>query len=260
MTRVLSAAALLPIILGVVWFLPPVATLVLIELVLVVAVVEYAAIASRLSVPIPRGLTAAAVLGTCAVVGLAPSMVLVIIIAGTVGVALVQLSRWPQQQTLGSVSVATFAMLYLGVPLGSMAALRAIHGREVLLLLLAAVMASDTAQYYGGRALGRRPLAPAISPKKTVEGAIFGFVAGTLVMWGGGHWWLSDIGAGWRVLLGAAVVALGIAGDLFESTLKRNASVKDASQIIPGHGGVLDRLDAFLLAAPVYYAVVHLAR
>ena len=260
MTRVLSAAALLPILLGVVWFLPPPATLILAELVLVAAFIEYADLAARLSVPIPRVLTAAAVLGTCAVVGVAPSMTWVIIIAGTVGVAVFQLSRWPQQQTLSSVSAATFAMLYLGVPLGSMAALRMNHGRETLLLLLAAVMASDTAQYYGGRLLGRRPLAPVISPKKTVEGAAFGFVAGILVMWGGGQWWLPEIGAAPRVLLGATIVALGIAGDLFESTLKRNANVKDASQVIPGHGGVLDRLDALLFAAPIYYTVVHLAR
>lgn len=259
MTRVLSAAALLPILLGVVWFLPPLATLVLAELVLVAAFIEYADLTSRLDVPVPRMLTAAAVLGTCAVVGVAPSMVLVIIIAGTVGVAVVQLTRWPQQSTLGAVSAATFAMLYLGVPIGSMVALRVSHGREILLLLLGTVMVSDTAQYYGGRLFGRRPLAPVISPKKTVEGALCGFAAGTLLLWGAGHWWLPDIAGGGRVVLGATIVALGIASDLFESTLKRNASVKDASHIIPGHGGVLDRLDALLFAAPIFYSVVRLA-
>ena len=260
MTRVLSAAVLLPVLVGVVWFLPPLATLILAELVLLAAFMEYADLADRLGVSFPRTLSAAAVLGTCAVFGLAPSMVLVMIMAGTVGIAVVQLSHWPHLRSLSSASAATFAMLYLAVPLGSMASLRATHGRETLLLLLGVVMASDTAQYYGGRLLGRRPLAPRISPKKTVEGAVFGLGAGMLVMWGGGHWWLSDVAAGWRVLLGATLACLGIAGDLFESTIKRGASVKDASQIIPGHGGVLDRLDALLFAAPIYYTVVLLAR
>lgn len=260
MTRVLSAAAFLPILIGVVWLLPPLATLVLAELVLVAAFLEYADLSDRLGASFPRTLSGAAVLGTCAVFALAPSMVMVMIMAGTVGIAAVQLSRWPQQESLRSASAATFAILYLAVPLGSLAALRVVVGREALLLLLGTVMASDTAQYYGGRLLGRRPLASAISPKKTVEGAIFGLVAGTLVMWGGGHWWLSDLPAGGRVLLGATIAALGIAGDLFESTIKRNAGVKDASHLIPGHGGVLDRVDALLFAAPIYYTVVHLAR
>ena len=260
MTRVLSAAVLLPILLGVVWFLPPFATLILAELVLIAAFLEYADLAERLGAPFSRALSAAAVLGTCAVFGLAPAMVLVMIMAATIGIAVVQLSRWPQQQALSAAATAAFAMLYLAVPLGSLVALRMAHGRETLLLLLATVMVSDIAQYYGGRLVGRRPLAPMISPNKTAEGAVCGLVAGTLVMWGGGTWWLSDVAAGSRVLLGTTVAALGVAGDLFESAVKRNANVKDASQVIPGHGGMLDRLDALLFAAPLYYTVVHLAR
>jgi phosphatidate cytidylyltransferase len=126
--------------------------------------------------------------------------------------------------------------------------------------LIATVMVSDTAQYYGGRAMGRRPLAPAISPKKTVEGAVWGFVAGTAMLGILGRWWLPEVDATRRVLLGAVVVGLGIAGDLFESQLKRGAGVKDASGLIPGHGGMLDRIDALLFAAPVYYAFLLLTR
>jgi len=118
------------------------------------------------------------------------------------------------------------------------------------------VMVSDTAQYYAGRLFGRTPLAPAISPKKTLEGAMGGFVFGTLLMAVAGYWWLPDVSWLIRTLLGAAVVALGIAGDLFESMLKRSAGVKDSSALIPGHGGVLDRIDSWLFAAPVYYVFV----
>ena len=119
------------------------------------------------------------------------------------------------------------------------------------------VIVSDTAQYYTGRLFGTRPLAPAISPKKTVEGAVGGFVFGTLLLAIAGHVVAADAdpaaargarhGVWWRT---------GIAGDLFESMLKRSAGVKDSSALIPGHGGVLDRIDALLFAAPVYYIVL----
>ncbi len=129
------------------------------------------------------------------------------------------------------------------------------RGREALLLLLITIVVSDSAQYYTGRAFGRRPLAPEISPKKTVEGAIGGMFFGTAAMAAGGRW---VFGAEWWLLAlaGATVAALGIVGDLFESLLKRSAGVKDSSNLIPGHGGVLDRIDSWLFAAPVYYMFV----
>jgi phosphatidate cytidylyltransferase len=120
-------------------------------------------------------------------------------------------------------------------------------------------MISDTAQYYGGRTFGRSLLAPTISPKKTREGAITGFLAGGLAMVWLGGWALPGVGTLALALLGATVVALGIAGDLFESLLKRSAGVKDASGLIPGHGGMLDRVDSLLFAAPVYYAFLRVA-
>ena len=122
--------------------------------------------------------------------------------------------------------------------------------------LMTTVMVSDTAQYYSGRAFGRHLLAPSISPKKTIEGAAGGFVVGTAFFVGVGAWWLPSMAIGVRLGLGLALVALGIAGDLFESMLKRSAGVKDSSTLIPGHGGVLDRIDALLFAAPVYYIVL----
>ena len=92
------------------------------------------------------------------------------------------------RDALSRASAAVFPALYLGMPIGAMVALRALRGREALFLLLLTVMVSDTAQYYSGRAFGRRLLAPAISPKKTIEGAIGGLIFGTAAMVLGGRW------------------------------------------------------------------------
>ncbi len=83
---------------------------------------------------------------------------------------------------IGRVGAAAFPMLYLGLPIGALVSVRTLHGREALALLMLTVIVSDTAQYYSGRLFGRRPLAPAISPKKTVEGAIGGFVFGAVAL------------------------------------------------------------------------------
>jgi phosphatidate cytidylyltransferase len=118
--------------------------------------------------------------------------------------------------------------------------------------LFAIIWAGDSAAYYGGRALGRRLLAPTVSPKKTVEGAIAGFVASVAVGVIGGVYFL---GEPWLNLAGISAVTavVGQIGDLAESVLKRSAGVKDSSSILPGHGGILDRLDSIFFAAPVFY-------
>jgi phosphatidate cytidylyltransferase len=146
---------------------------------------------------------------------------------------------------------------YLGGLGGSIAALRILeplsHGGWRILLLLAIVMGADTAAFFVGSALGRRRLAPAISPGKTVEGLLGGLVGGVLgalvVRWAGLRWLpiLDAIG------LGFGVAALGAAGDLAESLLKRWAGVKDSGALFPGHGGMLDRLDSLLFGAPLLY-------
>ena len=130
-----------------------------------------------------------------------------------------------------------------------------------LFLLLAVVWAGDTGAYFGGRAFGKTPLAPTISPKKTREGAFFGIVASVA---GGLAIQLFYEGklAGWHVIILASILGgiLGQLGDLVESTLKRFAGVKDSGAIIPGHGGVLDRVDGLLFAAPIIWLILHISR
>lgn len=172
-------------------------------------------------------------------------------------IAFNQLVVWRSgADAVASVSAAALPLLYLGIPLGSMVAIRERRGAQVLFLMMLTVFVSDSAQYYTGRAFGRRPLAPAISPKKTIEGAVGGFIFGGLFFTAVGAWWLTTVPAAARVVIGVAIVIAGIAGDLFESMLKRSAGVKDSSALIPGHGGILDRIDALLFAAPLYYIVL----
>jgi len=147
----------------------------------------------------------------------------------------------------------SFALVYLGIPFGSLVGIHVFGGRGAVVLLVATIVISDSAQYYAGRTLGRHPLAPRLSPKKTVEGALGGVVAAPLFLYFIGPY-LVPAAVPWMLaVLGLLLVACGIAGDLFESLIKRAAETKDSSALIPGHGGILDRIDALLFATPAFY-------
>jgi phosphatidate cytidylyltransferase len=267
MTRVLSALVLLPVVVGAIWFLPAEATLLLALIAAVLAFREYCAIARALGVWVPGGIGGTAVALVCYAMWLGdrssgstsmsfPNQVALVLLSAFIVVGAVSVARGrPGPGVLADAAATLFAPIYIGLPLGALAWVRAASGREAVLLLLAVIVVSDSAQYYCGRTFGKRPLAPTISPKKTLEGAIGGLVFGTVATMIGGYYvFASPI---WLLaLLGAAISLLGIVGDLFESLLKRSAGVKDSSNLIPGHGGVLDRIDSWLFAAPVYYVFV----
>jgi phosphatidate cytidylyltransferase len=257
MTRVLSALVLLPTVIGAVWFLPPMATLAMALIAAALAFLEYAAIAAALGAHVPGVVSGIAVLGACASVGggFVPAEVVIMTAMISIG-ALAVGSGQPGPAILRDTAASLFPVVYIGLPLGALAAVRAIGGREAVLLLIICIVVSDSAQYYTGRAFGRRPLAPSISPKKTLEGALGGMAFGTASMVVGGALVFPEARMPILMLVGASIAALGIVGDLFESLLKRSAGVKDSGHIIPGHGGVLDRIDSWLFAAPVYYVFV----
>jgi phosphatidate cytidylyltransferase len=173
-----------------------------------------------------------------------------------VGVGWVAFQTLHAERSVQDASVDIVAPAYIGLPIGMLVAVQNIAGARATLLLIGTVAISDSAQYYTGRAFGRRPLAPSISPKKTIEGAIGGVVFGMVFMIIAASFALPQLPLLVRALLGAAVVGLGIVGDLFESRLKRLGGMKDSSSLIPGHGGVLDRIDALLFATPAFYYVV----
>lgn len=152
-------------------------------------------------------------------------------------------------------------LLYVPLLLGHLVMLRSLpHGVPWIFLLLILVMAGDTGAFYVGSALGRHKLYPLVSPNKSVEGAIGG-LAGSLIGVCIARWtFFPELSAGDCLLTALVIGPLGQAGDLFESLLKRSFGVKDSGTIIPGHGGILDRLDSILFAAPaLYYYARYLA-
>ncbi|HEX8648636.1 MAG TPA: phosphatidate cytidylyltransferase [Thermoleophilaceae bacterium] len=164
----------------------------------------------------------------------------------------------PRRENVSWGISATFlGVLWIGLPLVHAIMLRELdHGGALLLDVLIGTFISDTAAYFGGRAWGRRPIAPRISPNKTLEGLLAGIAGGTFAFWlfglGYHHDWFNGTD---RLLIGLAVALAAPLGDLFESMLKRDLGVKDAGRTLGSHGGVLDRLDGALFALPAAYYV-----
>ena len=138
---------------------------------------------------------------------------------------------------------------YVGVALGMYVQMRIAHP-YLPLALIALIWTNDTMAYLSGSFIGKNPLMPTVSPKKTIEGTLGGIVFTVFLAWVGSRYMTDFSPAYWMALAFIASV-IGTAGDLIESKLKRMAGVKDSGTLMPGHGGVLDRFDSLLLAAPV---------
>jgi phosphatidate cytidylyltransferase len=174
-------------------------------------------------------------------------------------VALTLWTRRPLVEALPAAGISSSGFLLVAFPLTFAVRMDGLGygGRTILLFVLVITWAGDTAAYFVGRWIGKHPMAPRLSPKKTWEGTIASLAAALIVA--------SLVGSqnnafGMQHLLGTAVVGnlAGQAGDLLESAYKRSAGVKDSGRLLPGHGGVLDRIDALILAIPVvwYYWVL----
>lgn len=155
---------------------------------------------------------------------------------------------------LRQTTLCLLGLLYVAGPVSLAVALRAVPGGEHYLLLACGIVwIGDTGAFYIGSSLGRHPLAPQISPKKSVEGSVGGLIGSMAAAWvlaralGIPLTFLSSL------LVGAVIGGAGQMGDLIESMIKRAFHVKDTGHLIPGHGGVLDRIDSLLFAIPVLY-------
>jgi phosphatidate cytidylyltransferase len=175
------------------------------------------------------------------------------------GIAVITLAtRRPIVEALPSAGISSSGLLLVAFPLTYAIRLHALgrEGPRLLLFVLVLIWASDSAAYFAGRALGKHPFAPHLSPKKTWEGSIAGFASSIVVAFAFTRWLSIPI----VILLGGAALGniAGQIGDLLESAYKRSAGVKDSGALLPGHGGMLDRIDALILAIPVvwYYFVL----
>ena len=185
-----------------------------------------------------------------------------LVTAGTLGAVVAMLFlATPLPDRFKDATVTVFGMLYIGMTLSALVSTRALPSGEWLVLFLAVVTwAGDIGAYYVGSLWGRHRLAPSLSPKKSAEGLVggtaFAIVAALLAQ----RWALPLLSVMDALLLGFLLTGAGLVGDLCESAIKRSAGVKDSGGILPGHGGMLDRVDSLLFTAPAFYYYVVLVR
>jgi len=272
--RVATAALLLPLVVAAVWFGGPVVMTALVIATVIASLWEFFGIGAQQGL---RGyrlwtlLTGAALAfsqvseagtqwipagGGIFFVGwhglrLSHELVFVVFILGlgTLAVA----GKKPLSNILPSLGLSAAGLLLVAWPLSYIVRIHAMeNGRLWLLFTLALIWAGDTLAYFTGRAIGRHAMAPQVSPKKTWEGAA-GNVAGSVMVAAVFSNWL-DVGMAHLVAIALLANVAGQLGDLVESAYKRGAGVKDSGTLLPGHGGMLDRVDALIFAAPVVWA------
>lgn len=156
------------------------------------------------------------------------------------------------KNAIADIAVTLLGMIYIGWFFSYFLFIRALTERGAyILFMIGTIWALDIVAYLFGTAFGRHRLLPSVSPKKSIEGAVAGFVFCLGAAWVFGYY--AGFDTPHSLILGAVIGAVAQLSDLFESLIKRDAGVKDSSNLVPGHGGVLDRMDSFILAAPVFY-------
>jgi phosphatidate cytidylyltransferase len=171
---------------------------------------------------------------------------------------LLSLGRPRRENVAWAIAMTYFGILWIGMPLAHAVLLRDLpHGGALVVDVLIGTFVGDTAAYFGGRAFGRTPMAPLISPNKTFEGLLIGVAGGTFAFWLFAFAYQDWIPGGKALLIGVCVAVIAPIGDLFESLIKRDLEVKDTGTLFGPHGGVLDRLDAvFFTAVTAYYVSI----
>jgi phosphatidate cytidylyltransferase len=277
--RILTAAVLMPAVAAAVWWGPTALVAALGGLVALLALREFFNLGARLNLQAYRVWTSLCALGiffqqltatgaqphhvsyqtgnnlqlvvTPAMPEFPLELVLFVFVLGCV--AIIFASRRPLAEALGDIGISAAGLVFIALPLSAVVRIHGLGttGPKLLLFTLLLVWVGDTLAYFVGRSFGRMPMAPQLSPKKTWEGAaanLLGSVIVALVLFS----WL-DIDAFQAVFMACLANAAGQAGDLLKSAYKRGAGVKDSGTLLPGHGGILDRIDALILAAPVVW-------
>jgi phosphatidate cytidylyltransferase len=278
LARVVTALVLAPTVVALVWYGPPELLAPIAAIVAILALVEFLKLGDKSgfrAFPNWTIVCAAAIFFVQYSAGMAEThsfaggnrlvrpfaggifsldLVFIIFLMGAACIVLAM--KRPLHDALPAVSVSSAGLLFVALPFSYLVRLDEIgtRGRQLVLFTLCLVWAGDIVAYFVGRSVGRVKMAPALSPKKTWEGAAGNVVASLAVGYGFARWMQADIGT--MMLIAALANIAGQMGDLLESSYKRGASVKDSSGLLPGHGGVLDRIDSLILAAPVVWILV----
>jgi phosphatidate cytidylyltransferase len=274
--RILTAIVLIPIVVALVWWGPAWLLAAIAALISILALVEFFDLGERVGMRAFRKwtfvCTAAlyyaqysqglvethtfaagySIVRNAAGGVLSLDAVLLIFVFGAASIALA--TRWALHEVLPAIAISSAGLLFVALPFSYLVRLNeiSIFGRQLVLFTLCLIWAGDILAYFVGKGLGRVPMAPALSPKKTWEGALGNMLASLLVGVFCAKWLQRDAFT-MLIIAGLANIA-GQAGDLLESAYKRGAAVKDSSNLLPGHGGVLDRIDSLILASPVVWA------
>ena len=262
-TRILTASILAPLAIALVWLLPPTIFAEVVMLLMVLALFEWDGLTEKSDSGFVMGALGVLLIGIVVYLldfdilpNQVPSLLPLLIAAGVVFWVLqitvlargIDYHRPVRLEWLYSLLIVLFAW-------AAMTWLRhQDEGNARVLIAIMVVWAADTFAYIAGVSVGRRKLAPSISPGKTIEGVIGGIAGALLVAWLGAHFLLDMDGSQlvrWLLAaLGAALIS--VAGDLYVSRLKRHAGVKDSGKLLPGHAGLLDRIDGLLAAMPIF--------
>lgn len=269
--RVLTAAILIPLIIAAIWWGPTWLIAILSAFVAIAAMLEFFSIAARLEFQAYRLWTCLAAAAVIAqqfyaarmasvnrlgdLLDRSPRITLELILFGFVlGIAAISLGgKRTLTEVLASISVSAAGLVFVVLPFSAVVRLHGVDvvGRWLLLFTVVLVWVGDSAAYFVGRRFGRWKMSPQISPNKTWEGAGANFLGALFVAAVFGYW--TKIPPAHMLGMAAVGSVAGQIGDLFESAWKRSAAVKDSGMILPGHGGMLDRIDALILAAPAVW-------
>jgi phosphatidate cytidylyltransferase len=258
--RILSAAILIPVVLGVIYY-GGWALFACVLLVALLATYEYAHLVRQEGTP-PALLAALVLVALLTSDAQWPSLGLIywVITFGPLFLLTVQVFRGNAPGSLATWALTVAGSLYIGYSLSYVIRLRSMDPRGFwVMLALVGTWICDSGAYFVGVRWGRRRFFPAISPKKSWEGALGGLVSGVLSVMLLARWIFGlDLLRG--MLLGVLLVLGATFGDLAESVIKRQVGVKDSSQLIPGHGGMLDRVDSLLFVLPIVYMFLAVMR
>ena len=274
LARILTGVILIPVVVALVWWGPPGLVTACAAGVAMLAMLEFFDLGERMGLQAFRYWTFAGAAGIfyaqysaglvethkfaggSIIRGTGPEIsidaVLLIFIFGTAAIGLG--TRRPLHDILPAMAASSAGLLFVALPFSYIVRTNEIEhvGRQLVLFTLCLMWAGDTFAYFAGKAFGRLPMAPALSPKKTWEGAFANLLGSLLVGIAFARWMQVD--AMTMLIIAALANVAGQVGDLIKSAYKRGAAVKDSGSLLPGHGGVLDRIDSLILASPVVWA------